>query len=446
MEERIISQLGRKPQGSFVIDKFCPWGYPMVIKNHPHEGSILPTLYWLTCPYIVKIVSRMEAKGLVGEYDNRLIEDQEFRLALEKAHKSYAFERSKLIDRDAKLPKGIIDRLLNSGIGGSENKEGVKCLHMHLAHFLATGKNPIGKEVWQEILAWEADDCPSNCPSIPPLKKRPKAIIDAGSNTCRLLILGGFLQPLQIPIYYQEKNNYWQAIYQETITTEAGRDLELGRKKTIEAVERYLEIINKNGAELVAAVATGIWRQVGAPLDLLKVISGKKEAQLSFAGVCRSLSLKDEVTVVDLGGGSLEIASGKVGSLSSLETFDLGFWTVGKKLQLSYPPSRTQLALVQDYVRSKIKSLEIKGKIVMIGGTATTLAGLALGLKEYDPQKIHGYTLDLNGCIPKNLPVWAKDRESSIAIGYEILKAVASIANTNTAIISDIGLMGGLFS
>ena len=187
MEERIISQLGRKPQGSFVIDKFCPWGYPMVIKNHPHEGSILPTLYWLTCPYIVKIVSRMEAKGLVGEYDNRLIEDQEFRLALEKAHKSYAFERSKLIDRDAKLPKGIIDRLLNSGIGGSENKEGVKCLHMHLAHFLATGKNPIGKEVWQEILAWEADDCPSNCPSIPPLKKRPKAIIDAGSNTCRLL-------------------------------------------------------------------------------------------------------------------------------------------------------------------------------------------------------------------------------------------------------------------
>ena len=446
MLERISSQLGRTPQGSYQIVIKCPWGYPVVLKTHPHEGGIFPTLYWLSCPYLVKAVSRLEATGLVGKYDERLTEDNSFRQALEVAHLAYAKERSQYVASDVNLLPEIKQKLIESGIGGSENREGVKCLHMHLAHYLATGENPIGKEVWAELSPWQAEDCPQNCPPLPVKEQHPQAIIDAGSNTCRLLIAGAYPRELNQPIFFRGTKFYLQALKQEIIYTEAGRDLEKGRKKTSDAVEHYLEIIEKNGAELVGAVATGVWRLAGSPHEALKVIPGEEEARLSFLGAKSSLGIKGPVTVIDLGGGSLEIISGTGEQVEFLQSFPLGFWSVGKALQLNFPASKEELRKVNNYVKEKLETIPHRGELVVIGGTATTLAGIALNLPEYDSAQVHGYHLHLLADLPEKWPLWAVDRKPNLAIGLEILKSIAEISGKKTAIVSDIGLMGGIMA
>jgi len=424
MQERVEAQLGRKPQGCYQVQIRCPWGYPLVLKTHPYKGAISPTLYWLACPYLVKEVSSLEAEGLIGYYTKRLSVDKKFKRALFGAHKSYAKERSSYIREDAPLSDKIKKKLVKSGVGGSQSL-GVKCLHMHLAHFLSTGQNPIGEEVWSKISPWQETLCPKNCPPIPPLKKRPKAVIDAGSNTCRLLIAASYPKPLPVPVFSHDQDGFWQAIYQETITTEAGNDLEKGKNKTIKAIDRYLQLTTKSGADLVLGVATGIWRREEID-SRLKVISGDLEAEYSFLGATNSLSLQDQVTIVDLGGGSMEIITGQGGEIQSLRSFKLGFWSVAKTLNLKIPPTLSELSLVKQLVQNQLKTCKLIGELVFIGGTATTLAGLVLGLKNYDSNKIHGYRLDLRK-QPKftNLPHWAKEREKNLPIGYEILKATA---------------------
>lgn len=446
MQERIKAQLGRIPQGDYQVQLLCPWGYPLVLRTHPYKGAISPTLYWLACPYLVKAVSSLEAEGLIGYYTKKLSVDKKLSTSLLRAHKSYAKERSSYIEEDAPLSDKIKRKLVNSGIGGSDLK-GVKCLHMHLAHFLCTGQNPIGEEVWSMISPWQEMLCPQNCPPIPPLNKRPKAVIDVGTNTCRLLIAASYPRPLFAPIFNCDQTGFWQAIYQETTTTEAGNNLLKGKQKAQEALERYRQIIAESGAELVLEVATGIWRREGISDSGLKVISGDLEAKYSFLGATNSLSLLDQVTVIDLGGGSMEIITGQDGIIQSLKSFQLGFWSVAKTLDLKIPPTIDELLLVEQLVKDQLKTSKLMGELIFIGGTATTLAGLALGLKDYDSNKIHGYRLDLKK-QPEftNLPYWAKEREKNLPIGYQILKATAECAGKSSAIISDIGLMGGILN
>lgn len=446
MQERVKAQLGRKPQGCYQVQQLCPWGYPLVLKTHPYKGAISPTLYWLACPYLVKAVSSLEAEGLIGYYTKRLSVDKKLNKALLTAHKNYAKERSSYIEEDAPLSDKVKKKLVESGIGGSE-LQGVKCLHMHLAHFLCTGQNPIGEEVWSMISPWQETLCPQNCPPIPPLNKKPKAVIDVGSNTCRLLIAASYPRPLPGPVLNHDQTGFWQAIYQETTTTEAGNNLLIGKQKTKEALERYLQVISRSGAELVLGVATGIWRREGICESSLKVISGDLEAKYSFLGATNSLSLQDQVTVVDLGGDSMEIITGQGEKIQSLKSFQLGFWSVAKTLDLKIPPTIDELLLVEQLVKDQLKTSKLTGKLVFIGGTATTLAGLALGLKDYDSNKIHGYHLDLKKQPEfSNLPYWAKEREKNLPIGYQILKTTAECAGENSAFISDIGLMGGILT
>ena len=68
----IEKQLGRRPRGVVGVGLRCPAGYPRVIVTKPvvEPGQVFPTTYWLTCPHLVKEVSRLESQGLVGNLRN----------------------------------------------------------------------------------------------------------------------------------------------------------------------------------------------------------------------------------------------------------------------------------------------------------------------------------------------------------------------------------------
>lgn len=140
----------------------CRWGYPQVILNRPVTASaadleIFPTLYWLTCPYLCREVAVLESEGRIAQFEERLAQDEHFAQAMDQNHAAYARERLALIPLEVqkRLQQEYPERyqvLAESGIGGIRNPQGVKCLHTHVADYLARGENPIGKETL-EILA-----------------------------------------------------------------------------------------------------------------------------------------------------------------------------------------------------------------------------------------------------------------------------------------------------
>src|SRR5918997_4760242 len=69
----VAAQLGREPRGSWGVAARCHLGLPMVIENSPlAEGEPFPTLFWLTCPLLVKRASRLEGGGHMARVNDRL--------------------------------------------------------------------------------------------------------------------------------------------------------------------------------------------------------------------------------------------------------------------------------------------------------------------------------------------------------------------------------------
>ena len=106
----------------------------MVIENHPvlDDGSPFPTLYWLTCPILLKRVSQLESEGSLSGLTEQVQRDPGLRARLADALTRYRARRdSHQTISDSGAPPG----------GGPDR---VKCLHAHAAHELADGDNPIG--------------------------------------------------------------------------------------------------------------------------------------------------------------------------------------------------------------------------------------------------------------------------------------------------------------
>lgn len=158
-EHKIVElQLGRKIQNFLETAEYCPFGYPAVITVNPFINRIAaPTIYWLNCPYLSYEIDRLEGEtDLIFELGEMLKYNQEFKELMDKAHKKYAAKRQKLLSAEQlEKAKNISDdlykTLLESGVGGIRDKEGIKCLHTHLADFLVDDFNPVGKKVFEKI-------------------------------------------------------------------------------------------------------------------------------------------------------------------------------------------------------------------------------------------------------------------------------------------------------
>jgi hypothetical protein len=87
-------------------------------------------LYWLIDPAIHDDVSRLESDGGVHRFEPEVDTDE-----LIATHEAYAKRRSAATVRtDLVQPSG--------GVGGT--RVGIKCLHAHLANYLAGNSDPVG--------------------------------------------------------------------------------------------------------------------------------------------------------------------------------------------------------------------------------------------------------------------------------------------------------------
>ena len=159
-------QLGRSPDNVMGIIRKCPQNRPMVIITSPYcsQKGVFPTTYWLSCPYYVKEVARLEDKGLIKKFTRKLKRDPVFYEKLKKAHQEYAGQRfSLLTEQQIKEIKQkslkMLRVLKKSGVGGIMTKKGIKCLHTHLADFLVNKTNPVGQKVLKRLPPITECDC-----------------------------------------------------------------------------------------------------------------------------------------------------------------------------------------------------------------------------------------------------------------------------------------------
>ncbi|MGH9088574.1 MAG: DUF501 domain-containing protein [Acidimicrobiales bacterium] len=138
--EAVAVLLGRPPAGAFIVAVRRPGGSPMVIANTPllDDGTPMPTRYWLVDPELRGAVSRMESAGGVRQAEQAVDPEE-----LAQAHARYAAERDALVPPDHEGPRP------SGGVGGT--RQGVKCLHAHLAWWLAGGDDPVGEWVARKL-------------------------------------------------------------------------------------------------------------------------------------------------------------------------------------------------------------------------------------------------------------------------------------------------------
>jgi exopolyphosphatase / guanosine-5'-triphosphate,3'-diphosphate pyrophosphatase len=235
----------------------------------------------------------------------------------------------------------------------------------------------------------------------------PVAAVDCGTNSLRLLIAeptksGGLLD--------LERRTEIVRLGQGVDATGEFHPDALAR--TFAVVEQYAELIRQaevpvDRIHFVATSASrdvrnreaffdGVRQRLGVTPD---VITGDKEAQLSFTGALSRVRPEGEpVLVMDIGGGSTEFIVGSArGEMSFAISLDIGSVRLTERFLKTSPPAAADLAAAAAYVDGLLESSAVDltsvGTWIGVAGTATTLAGVYLELAEYDRERVHGASI-----------------------------------------------------
>ena len=138
-------QLGRYPRGMVAVGARCVCGNPLAVVTRPQleDGTPFPTTCYLTSPEAVKAVSRLEADGVMTDWNAELGSDPDLASAYRRAHELYLAFRSALAQRLGDDESRI------AGISAGGMPKRVKCLHALTAQSLVMGSgvNPLGDRV-----------------------------------------------------------------------------------------------------------------------------------------------------------------------------------------------------------------------------------------------------------------------------------------------------------
>ncbi len=212
------------------------------------------------------------------------------------------------------------------------------------------------------------------------------ACIDIGSNTTRLLVADA------------GKGELRELVTQRAFTR-IGKSLNSGGAipaekiaETAEVVRTQAAVAREVGAEQIIAVATAAIRNAPNRDELqsaveqaggmeLGVLSGEEEARLCFVGATRTLLAPAEgtIAVIDVGGGSSEIAIGEPdGEMTWSASFRIGSGFLADAYLRSDPPSVDELQKVRRHVAGTFEGLEPPpaDSAVAVGGTASSLRRL----------------------------------------------------------------------
>ena len=188
-----------------------------------------------------------------------------------------------------------------------------------------------------------------------------------------------------------------------------GRIAEEALARTFAACDSYAAAIREFGATRTRFVATSAMRDAENRDEFAagiaerfgvepEIISGDEEAALSFAGatgaVAEAQAGPAPYLVIDLGGGSTEFVLGDR-SVAAARSIDMGSVRLTERHFAADPPTPEQIAAARRDIAAGIDTaaatvpLDQARSLVGVAGSITTVAALALGLEQYERERVH---------------------------------------------------------
>lgn len=247
-------------------------------------------------------------------------------------------------------------------------------------------------------------------------------------------------------------------------------------ERTRAALAEYVGIIEDRGATKVRMVATSATRDAANREDFhamvratlgqdAEVISGEQEAALSFTGAIGALRGENRppYLVVDIGGGSTEFIIGAADGPTAAHSVDIGCVRMTERHLRADPPTPEQIAAARGDIRAAIdrvgSRVPVQDARTLIGvaGTVTTVAGIAMDLPAYQPDRIHGSILSAARvhevterllAMPREqraaLPVMHPGRVDVIAGGSLVLQTIVTELRMPQVVVSEHDILDGI--
>jgi len=224
------------------------------------------------------------------------------------------------------------------------------------------------------------------------------ASIDIGTNTVLLLIAD--VDPFTRKIIPLLNEYRMPRIGQGTKQT--GRISQERLRLLYDVLNEYKSIINGCNCDKVILTGTNAFRMAQNTPEIkdelkkifnfdLNVIAGEDEAEYAYFGAISDLDHHALSMVIDIGGSSTEIIYGEGLNVIFKKSLQLGSVSATEQYFKIVPPTLIE----QDNFSADIKSLFasfdktiIPKKVIAIAGTATTLACMKLGIKNFEVKMV----------------------------------------------------------
>lgn len=235
-----------------------------------------------------------------------------------------------------------------------------------------------------------------------PISPERVASIDIGTNTILLLIAEVNQGTLKSLLDTETIVRLGEGVQHTGILSEEAMD------RGLKTLEEYLNRCDEMGVQKIFAIGTSALREaknsfsflqkVKEKFDLsIEVVSGEEEARFSFLSVAKDLKEdKMPFLVVDVGGGSTEFILGYGTHVDKSVSLPLGSVRLTEKFHTSDPVRDEEWLEMNRAVRQMLFQIPhppTPFQMVAVGGTATTLASVEMGLSEFLPEKIHHFEL-----------------------------------------------------
>ncbi|MER7909270.1 Ppx/GppA phosphatase family protein [Streptomyces sp. NPDC096068] len=293
--------------------------------------------------------------------------------------------------------------------------------------------------------------------------------IDCGTNSIRLLVAD--VHPETGELVELDRRMTIVRLGQGVDRT--GRLAPEALERTFAACREYAAVIRELGAERIRFVATSASRDAENRDDFVRgvveilgvepeVITGDQEAAFSFAGATGELPGTETYLVVDIGGGSTEFVTG-TDHVQAARSVDIGCVRLTERHVRHDPPTAEEAEAIRADVRAALDQaagavpIDTADVLVGLAGSVTTVAAIALGLPEYDSEKVHHSRISAEQVAEVTdrllasthderaaIPVIHPGRVDVIVAGALVLREIVERVGAREVVVSEHDILDGI--
>jgi exopolyphosphatase/guanosine-5'-triphosphate,3'-diphosphate pyrophosphatase len=297
------------------------------------------------------------------------------------------------------------------------------------------------------------------------------ASIDIGTNSVLLLIVEQAELGLQVHEEVQRLPRLGAMVDSDGVLARQSID------RVLEVLTEYAEIIQTYGDGVLKktrVTATSAVRDAANKNEFLslvkeivgfeiQILNGEEEAKYTYLGAISQTKVEsNSILVVDIGGGSTELAMGDSSQWLRGISVDMGCVRFNERYLVHNPPYQEEIGECRRSIEALLESTKLRfppnTQVVTVSGTATSLAAIDQQLFPYQLSRINNYRLNTDK-LAKSIEIFSlhtyeqlielhpevmQGRADVFLAGLLILEGVLRFASVEEFIVSSGGIRHGI--